>query len=652
MNTTSANQLNDFTAVATVTILQLLPLVSQLTDMLDKWCLRLSVLQIVPLFLQRLKDAQVALQSAWNALDVLEGHIPRWDEQLFGKPEVEKVKPRANKVGPSHAGRNRTDSMAPRVFSDLTRGEFNIIRLILEDKIASAGQPLDRMLDALEGQEDTMPSSWIDRMEEVEADYGNWVVEAEKVVRINETEQRKVANPAHSDTDPNGHSGSSDGATEINDQITNGKLGFTQTAGEEPSSHQQEITISPSVTLAEPSKEHLPSMTSEVPSIGTPLAEILPPHDFVSRPQSAPPSIPWSPCPDRHHNTNGRREVGDNSTPQKGRLVLTSINKNLPDMNLKIAPLKSIQKADVRYNFTTSSLSPRSFKRAKPSRKRFGSDNGPIRKRSLPLFLPTEISAAPSAVGLTGPWSSKPIENPLSRDNDSSVNIQVPDSLELGGETEQSPQANSTVLGNAHGRSNTTLSGVITSEAELFIPGILRLAKVTTIDGVDPVLGVEGDNTRQGSSNLGSRLHLDLQGQTSQITEGRSGMDLPGALSSQSSPSSDVSSPELRDAVTAVYQKPVVVASRPSSYIGLISPLRSSLPPTGDIDIKVQHGDENRLETRMKLRRRSISYPAHPSTKMYPDGYVEDDIHENHSDHSIAKRASVVSIESVDKAAV
>ena len=60
--------------------------------------------------------------------------------------------------------------------------------MALESNILELGRTIDGMLDVLEGREDTIPEEWIDGMEIIEADFGNWVVESEK--RVMEEEWR------------------------------------------------------------------------------------------------------------------------------------------------------------------------------------------------------------------------------------------------------------------------------------------------------------------------------------------------------------------------------------------------------------------------------------------------------------------------------
>ncbi len=148
------NRLDDFTAVITATIMQALPTITQLYLLLDTWSVRLTVLRRVPEFLTCLQESQVAIASAWNAV---------------GKSEV--------------SGEN--------LESAVSREAFTTMRSVLETKISELGRRLDRMLDMLEGREDVLPEKWIDSMDNLEVEFGTWVVETENQVLKNELIDRE-----------------------------------------------------------------------------------------------------------------------------------------------------------------------------------------------------------------------------------------------------------------------------------------------------------------------------------------------------------------------------------------------------------------------------------------------------------------------------
>ena len=145
----SYNHLDDFTAVITATIMQALPTITQLYLLIDTWSVRLTVLRQVPGFLDSLEESQTAIESGWNAV---------------GKSEFATENPE----------------------SRISRETFNTMRTVLETRISDLGRRLDSMLDMLEGREDALPERWIDSMDNIEAEFGTWVVETETRVLDNE----------------------------------------------------------------------------------------------------------------------------------------------------------------------------------------------------------------------------------------------------------------------------------------------------------------------------------------------------------------------------------------------------------------------------------------------------------------------------------
>ncbi|KAL2007366.1 hypothetical protein VTN00DRAFT_8804 [Thermoascus crustaceus] len=141
-------QLSDFNAVITATILRLLPVLSRLNFLLNTWDVRLLVLRQIPGLLMGLKTTRAALDSSMATLQAGE------DAALF---------------------------------SMLT---FRAKRAELEKMVVSAGKNMDRILDVLDGREDCLPDGWIDDLEAIEADFGTWVVGAER--RVVENEWRRL----------------------------------------------------------------------------------------------------------------------------------------------------------------------------------------------------------------------------------------------------------------------------------------------------------------------------------------------------------------------------------------------------------------------------------------------------------------------------
>jgi hypothetical protein len=190
----SYTRMDDFTAVVTATVLQALPSLSRLMALMDMWSVRLSVLRQVSLLMASMEDAEVALRSGWKAIQTQQ-------------PES----------GPEGASSN--------TFT-LSRQDYEIMRDVLQEKVSKLGQKLDHILDTLEGRDDALPEAWLDCMESIEQDYGEWVVCGETKVRegewakeISTRRQEKlrsslptVVDPPPSDTEP-------DSISEIQDNI-------------------------------------------------------------------------------------------------------------------------------------------------------------------------------------------------------------------------------------------------------------------------------------------------------------------------------------------------------------------------------------------------------------------------------------------------
>ncbi|KAK4157643.1 hypothetical protein C8A00DRAFT_40067 [Chaetomidium leptoderma] len=146
-------RLDDLTALITATTIQALPNLSKLTMLMSAWNFRLLVLRRIPVFLTSIADAEVALQSGWNAISL--------------------------------GADGKTDATGA-VPATLSRGDHDVIRSVLGRKVAKTGRDLDAMLDILEGQSDTLPEDWIDRVDALERGYGEWTVACER--RIKETD--------------------------------------------------------------------------------------------------------------------------------------------------------------------------------------------------------------------------------------------------------------------------------------------------------------------------------------------------------------------------------------------------------------------------------------------------------------------------------
>ncbi|KAF4982905.1 hypothetical protein FZEAL_1560 [Fusarium zealandicum] len=157
LSSSSYNRMEDLTAVMTAIVVQALPNIAKLTRLLQIWNLRLTVLRQVPPLLLTIEDAEVALQSGWNAISLPTKQTPQSND----------------------------NSASPRE-STLTRSDFDVMKSVLEKKISRPGYSLDYMLDCLEGLPDTLPDDWLDRMETMERSYADWVVVCERKIRETE----------------------------------------------------------------------------------------------------------------------------------------------------------------------------------------------------------------------------------------------------------------------------------------------------------------------------------------------------------------------------------------------------------------------------------------------------------------------------------
>jgi hypothetical protein len=152
-------KMEDITAVVTAITIQTLPAISRLSRLLNTWSLRLIVLRKVPSLLTMLTDAEVALLSGWSAIE------PSSREPFDSTERINEVR-----------------SSAIR----LSKTDFDIMKSVLQQKVAKPGRDLDFMLDALEGLMDTLPEEWIERMESIEQNYAEWVTAAERKLREGE----------------------------------------------------------------------------------------------------------------------------------------------------------------------------------------------------------------------------------------------------------------------------------------------------------------------------------------------------------------------------------------------------------------------------------------------------------------------------------
>ncbi|KZL81907.1 gas2 domain-containing protein [Colletotrichum incanum] len=169
----SYNRMDDLTALLTAIIIQALPNLSKLCRLLKVWHIRLSVLRRIPDLLTGIAEAEFALESAWNVLSSPTGTPSEND--------------------PKH--------QAEDGFSRLKHA-FTVVKGVLEKQITKSGRSLDFMLDSLEGLQDTLPDTWLDRMEAVERNYADWVASGEQKMREGEWRQKTAAKVGNEPTAP------------------------------------------------------------------------------------------------------------------------------------------------------------------------------------------------------------------------------------------------------------------------------------------------------------------------------------------------------------------------------------------------------------------------------------------------------------------
>ena len=135
--------LSDLTSLMTEEIVQSLPTLSRLNSLLKDWSTRLLILRQTPTFLRDMDASDKSMASAWKA-------IGKIDESVA-----------SSKL-------------------DLTREVFLQIQADLQERIACLARQVDNMLDL--DEKDELPPRWAARMDELEKEYSEWVVEAGELV--------------------------------------------------------------------------------------------------------------------------------------------------------------------------------------------------------------------------------------------------------------------------------------------------------------------------------------------------------------------------------------------------------------------------------------------------------------------------------------
>ncbi|PWY80924.1 hypothetical protein BO94DRAFT_587663 [Aspergillus sclerotioniger CBS 115572] len=342
-------QLSDFTAVITATILRALPLLSRLNSLLATWDVRLLVLRQIPELLRRLRLARSELDSALGLLK--SPTLPGETDPLY------------------------------------SRSNYHAKRAILEATVVSAGRQLDRVLDALEGREDSLPESWIDDLEGIESEFGTWVMEAER--RTVENEWRMTISTDQGAKQDSPRDTSTQPSHEIRDPE---KLSLTTSGSVPQTSH-----LFPMETIAEEES----SPTEPSPSIEAPAEQII----AVPEPIVAPAS----------HNANPNRSSPSSSATTDASDNLISNSEPIIALQKDSTPTSSI------LAFTTNALNevddladePRAIESASPKDTQptealenkiiaSASDESPLEEyspeRDSPLLVEEQVNASlPSA---------------------------------------------------------------------------------------------------------------------------------------------------------------------------------------------------------------------------------------------------------------
>ncbi|QKX57117.1 uncharacterized protein TRUGW13939_04225 [Talaromyces rugulosus] len=149
-------QLSDFATVITATILRALPTLSRLNRLLSTWTVRLLVSRQIPGLLESIEAARKLLDVALSTLHTI-GHN-----------------------------------------DDFSTSTVHAKKEELKQYISTAGLRMDTILDALETCEDSLPDSWIDQMDALEADFVTWAQRAQQIAFEREWKRSEAREEHHS----------------------------------------------------------------------------------------------------------------------------------------------------------------------------------------------------------------------------------------------------------------------------------------------------------------------------------------------------------------------------------------------------------------------------------------------------------------------
>ena len=134
--------LDDFSFFVTSVMLQILPQHARLKQRLHTWSIRISVLHLIPGFLEQIRLLRLEMDRIW--------------------PEL------AREVSSNES------SLV------MEQNRLELLKASAQARMSYTGRILDDMLDLLEGQSDVLPVKWIDGFESLENDLSSWTLASER----------------------------------------------------------------------------------------------------------------------------------------------------------------------------------------------------------------------------------------------------------------------------------------------------------------------------------------------------------------------------------------------------------------------------------------------------------------------------------------
>lgn len=158
----SYHKMEDISVLITAIVIRTLPNLAKLSRQLQLWHMRIIVLRHVNPFLQAIQEVEALLGENWEAIS--QSH---WEMEQPSRKAI---------VLPART---------------LTDKDFDTRKHSLALKVAEPGRTLDYMLDCLEGAPDTLPDDWLNRLEDVEQGFGEWVSACERMMAEAKLAQKK-----------------------------------------------------------------------------------------------------------------------------------------------------------------------------------------------------------------------------------------------------------------------------------------------------------------------------------------------------------------------------------------------------------------------------------------------------------------------------